>query len=451
MQNKNMTTLYSRVFNLYFIIACAILLVAIFVYKPNYHIAVIANNWAENILSPSEKTSVIRLTQGNYIDIKVKKGDTFANILAEIGASKDEIHNISKTLNPIYNIRKLSIGQRIAVLFDHVDEDNNLAIKIQSFKIHMSVAKAVELTRKASGGFSAKLIELPLERYIVRAKGKIDSSILATATKLGIPNESMLDVIKAYSYDIDFQRDIQPGDELDVFYEKFYTEDGEYSHQGKILFSSINLSDRQVNLYYYTNREGECDYYNEDGSSVKKELLRTPLNIARVSSGFGMRKHPILGFSKMHTGIDFGASIGTPILAAGSGTIVEMGHKGAYGNYIKIRHNGTYSTAYAHISSFARKLRKGHKVKQGEVIAYVGATGRATGPHLHYEVLVNDKHINPLKMKLASSKKLAGKDLESFKEYKKRVTTMIAKVEHNDEIAYNNFATRSMKAKGSKG
>jgi murein DD-endopeptidase MepM/ murein hydrolase activator NlpD len=221
------------------------------------------------------------------------------------------------------------------------------------------------------------------------------------------------DLIKTFSFDVDFQRDIQDGDSFEVLYERMENEDGEFVKSGKILFASLTLSGKTIPVYYF-ERDGDGEYFTPNGEAIRKSLLRTPVDGARITSGFGMRMHPLLGFSKMHKGIDFGAPTGTPIYAAGSGTVVEIGKKGSFGNYIRIRHNGEYQTAYGHMSRFAKGLVKGEKVKQGQVIGYVGATGRATGPHLHYEIMVAGAQVNPAKVKTVASNKLTGKQLKAF-------------------------------------
>lgn len=432
MNNKNPITIYSRIFNFYFIIACLILIIAaIFCYVPNNPIISIATHVIEE---SAVKTK--RLKPGiNYLELRIKKGDTISSILQSAGIPKEDAKKLTEISKKYINSKKLAIGQKLSIVFDH-NEENDF-IKLQSLKIKTSNFKELELSRKVNGDFAAKEIDIKLKKYLVRAKAPINNSILGTANKIGIPTDSMLEVIKAYSYDIDFQRDIQPNDEIDIFYERFYDEQGEFSHDGKILSASLNLADRTLNLFNYTDSSNNSSYYNIDGENVRKELLKTPINVTRISSGFGMRKHPILGFSKMHAGVDFAAPIGTPIFAAGNGVIEEIGRKGAYGNYIRLRHNSSYATAYAHASSFAKGLKRGQPVKQGDVIAYVGTTGRSTGAHLHYEVLLNNKQINPLKMKLPSGHKLTGLELASFKNWVKNVKKLSDKLPDHAEIDYD--------------
>ena len=229
-------------------------------------------------------------------------------------------------------------------------------------------------------------------------------------------------MINLYSYDVDFQRDIKIGDKFEILVESFYTQDGKKVRDGDILFSSLSLRKRSKPIDIYMHKiDGNTKYYNSKGSSNRKTLLRTPINGARVSSSYGMRRHPVLGYSKMHKGIDFAAARGTPILAAGDGKITYYGRRGGYGNFVRIKHTKEYSTAYAHASRFVKRLRRGSKVKQGQVIAYVGTTGRSTGPHLHFELLKRGKAVNPSKVKATSGSRLRGKKLKFFKETKSRI------------------------------
>jgi murein DD-endopeptidase MepM/ murein hydrolase activator NlpD len=280
-------------------------------------------------------------------------------------------------------------------------------------------------------------VTIELKKHLTKVDSIIESSFMATAMKLGISSDALLELTRYYSYDVDFQRDIKLGDRLDLIFERYYDAQGNFSHNGAVLFSCLTVSGKKINLYRYEKTDGEIEYYHDDGSSVKKDLLRTPLNVARISSGFGNRRHPILGYSKMHKGIDFAASIGTPIFAAGNGVIQEIGRKGAYGNYIRIRHANGYSTAYAHASAFGKGLVHGSKVKQGDVIAYVGSTGRSTGPHLHYEVLVNNVNINPLKIKMSKGEKLSGRELSKFNQYKTKIEKVSNLLANNNELAIN--------------
>jgi murein DD-endopeptidase MepM/ murein hydrolase activator NlpD len=222
-------------------------------------------------------------------------------------------------------------------------------------------------------------------------------------------------MIRIFSFDVDFQREVRRGDGFEVLYHQAFDVNGAAVPITEIVFASMTLSKTPRPYYRYTPASGVTDYFDRRGQSVKKTLMRTPVDGARLSSGFGRRKHPILGYTKLHRGADFAAPTGTPIMAAGDGVVVSLGRNGHYGKYIQIRHNSTYSTAYAHMSAYRRGLKRGSRVRQGQTIGYVGSTGRSTGPHLHYEVLVNGKQRNPLGLKLPSGEQLRGKDLANFK------------------------------------
>jgi murein DD-endopeptidase MepM/ murein hydrolase activator NlpD len=232
------------------------------------------------------------------------------------------------------------------------------------------------------------------------------------------------DLIRIFSFDVDFQRDIQPGDGFEVLYDAKLEADGSLAKAGDVRFAAMTLSGKRFELYAFTPKSGISDFFDTKGQSVRKTLMRTPIDGARLSSRFGMRKHPILGYTRMHRGTDFAAPTGTPIYAAGDGTVTVAGRKGAYGNYVRIRHNSTYDTAYAHMKGFAKGIRSGTRVRQGQIIGYVGTTGRSTGPHLHYEVLVNGKQINPSKIKLASGEQLKGDDLANFQDHRAEIDTL---------------------------
>ncbi len=228
----------------------------------------------------------------------------------------------------------------------------------------------------------------------------------------------MIELMRAFSYDVDFQREIQPGDKFDLVYEAFYDNEGRMAKTGNILVASLSLSGTPLSLYSFTPSSGFTDFFDEKGQAVRKALLRTPVDGARLSSGFGVRKHPILGYNKMHKGLDFAAPSGTPIYAAGDGVIERIGRNGGYGKYIRIRHHSGYKTAYAHMKGYGKGVKKGKRVKQGQIIGYVGTTGRSTGPHLHYEVLVNNKQVNPRKIKLPAGEKLKKQDLKNFQAHR---------------------------------
>ncbi len=367
---------------------------------------------------------------GHYplnLDLKVQNGDTLISLLTDSGVSYDEAHSAVESVRTAYDPRKLDIGQNISVKLDKGSDGPVLA----SLSVPVSVTSALRLTRDKDNGFNVKKVSVPVEQRLARAGGRIENSLYETGKSAGIPHNMLSEIISAYSYDVDFQRDIQPGDSVDVLFEKRQTKAGADAGNGNMLYAELDLGDRVLKLYRYTDKDGNADYYNEKGESIRKALLRTPINGARITSAFGMRMHPLLGYSKMHRGVDFGAATGTPIYAAGDGTVDFIGAKGGYGNYLRIRHNGTYSTAYGHISRFASGMAPGKKVKQGQIIAYVGSTGMATGPHLHYEILANNDQVNPANVKFKTGAVLAGKELLAFRQSKQKIEAQLASLPQN--------------------
>ncbi|TXH38630.1 MAG: M23 family peptidase [Rhodospirillaceae bacterium] len=368
--------------------------------------------------------------------IEIRRGETLFGVLVDAGIDYNEAQDAVGALSDVFSPRALQAGQEITLdLSDATASgDDDAAPKLVGLSFEPSVTKDVTLERSESGDFVAKAIDKPLDKQVTRVSGSIDSSLFEAAREAGLPVAVVSDVIKTFSYDVDFQRDIHGGDTFEVLYERYENADGAFAKAGKMLYASLTLGGKKIPMYYFEH-DGEGEFFNSLGETVRKSLLRTPIDGARITSGFGMRMHPLLGYSKMHKGIDFGAPTGTPIFAAGSGVVVDVGRKNGYGNYVRIKHNATYSTAYAHISRFAAGLHKGERVKQGEVIAYVGQTGRATGPHLHYEILVNSQQVNPSKVKIADSNKLAGKQLAAFKAQVEKVDGELAKQRRNTFIA----------------
>ncbi len=349
--------------------------------------------------------------------VEVKRGDTLMALLIDAGIRREEAHSAIAALEEVFAPRELQPGQEIRLNLS-VEQRRFLSEstpQLVGLSLQPSIERNVTVTRGLDGGFVAEAIERPLSVEVALAGSSIESSLFEAGEADELPPAVLGEVIKALSYDVDFQRDIQPGDLYEVMYERFEDEDGALARSGDVLFASMTLSGKTIAIYRYTDSEGFTDFYDSEGHSLRKALLKTPIDGARISSGFGMRKHPILGYSKMHKGIDFAAPTGTPIYAAGNGTIVKIGRNGGYGNYIQIKHANGYATAYAHLSKFAKGLKSGSRVKQGDVIAYVGSTGRATGPHLHYEVLVAGAQVNPKDVKLPTGTTLAGKELDLFK------------------------------------
>jgi len=261
--------------------------------------------------------------------------------------------------------------------------------------------------------FNEEIISIKLNKEIIYSENTITQSLYKAASDKNIPPNTIIEFARIYGFQVDFQRDIRKQDKFQIMYEIFLNEKKEIIQTGEILFANLKLSGQNNSLYYFDN-EGSEGHYDKNGKSVKKALMKTPINGARLSSSFGMRKHPIDGFNKMHKGTDFAAPMGTPIMASGDGVVMKAGWCGGGGNCVKIRHNSTYQTIYAHMSKFARGIKSGVRVKQGQTIGYVGSTGKSTGPHLHYEVVVNGKKVNSQNLKLPSGKILKGKERKLF-------------------------------------
>lgn len=379
--------------------------------------------------------------------IKIKTGDNLYKILQSQNLDAKDIANIVEASRSVSLHKYLKAGEKIYLNYDISirDTEDDLtteAYDLKQLTYNLSDSKKIEITRLENGNFEAKLLTVPLKKVLSKHKAVISHSFLNAAKSMNISTKSIIKLINAFSHQIDFQRDIKEGDTLEVITEKFYNEQGKISSYGDVIFASLNLSGKIYNIYLYKHANNQPQYFSEEAESVKKNLLRTPVKIIRISSHYGHRKHPILGFTKMHQGVDFAAPVGTPIYAAGDGIVVQMGHKGGYGNYIKIKHNGTISTAYGHVSKFAKNIKNGSRVKQNQVIAYVGSTGSATGPHLHYEVLVNNKHINPISVKTMPGIKLTGSEMKKFNKFKGDIKALVTTLSNNKEVATTNINSK---------
>ncbi|MDC0954598.1 peptidoglycan DD-metalloendopeptidase family protein [Candidatus Pelagibacter sp.] len=343
------------------------------------------------------------------INHKISSGETFDKILNNYSIPNEEINQIKKKLNSDYNINNLQPNLEIKIT---IDQSNNK--KITSFLFPVSRTEKIQLTRNPDSNlFEKKKIITNLNKKIVFKEGKITQSLYKTAIDLEVQPNVIIEFARIYGFQVDFQRDIRKNDNFQIMYEVFEDDDGKIFETGNIIFADLKLSGKNNALYYF-EKKGSEGHYDENGKSVEKALMKTPINGARLSSAFGMRKHPIDGFNKMHRGTDFAAPMGTPIMASGSGLITRARWCGGGGNCIKIKHNSTYETIYAHMKNFARGIKEGIRVKQGQIIGYVGSTGKSTGPHLHYEVVVNGKKVNSQKLKLPSGKTLKGKEREIF-------------------------------------
>jgi murein DD-endopeptidase MepM/ murein hydrolase activator NlpD len=347
-----------------------------------------------------------------YVDIehKIAEGETFDKILNIYNVPEGEIKKIKKNLNSIKGkINNLKVGQIIKFTIDQSE-----AGIVTNFLFPVSRTQKINLARNLdTDKFIKKEIITNLNRKIIFKEGKIQQSLYKTATNLSVQANIVIEFARIYGFQIDFQRDIRKNDSFQIMYEIFEDDNGKIFETGKIIFANLSLSG-QTNPFYYFGKKNSEGHYDISGKSVKKALMKTPINGARLSSPYGMRKHPIDGFNKMHRGTDFAAPKGTAIMASGDGVVLKAQWCGGGGNCVKIKHNSTYTTIYAHMSKFANGIKNGIRVKQGQIIGFVGSTGKSTGPHLHYEVVKNGKKINSQTLKLPSGKILKGKDRKLF-------------------------------------
>ena len=348
----------------------------------------------------------------------VKSGETFAGILRNYNISEEEIELIASNLKKETNLNKIKQNQSLNILLDKPNK------KIKEFTYKISNTKRVTLSRDfVEDNFVPKILISKLDKEIVYEENLIQSSFYKAAVDKKIPINLIVEFARIYGFQVDFQRDIRKKDRYQILYEIYVDQEGKVRDVGNILFANLELSGIDNVLYYfdYENHEG---HYDEAGKSNRKFLMKTPINGARLSSSFGMRKHPIDGFNKMHRGTDFAAPEGTPIMASGDGRVTKVGWCGGGGNCVKIKHNSTYQTIYAHMLKFASGVKTGTRVKQGQIIGFVGSTGKSTGPHLHYEVIENGKHINSQKLKLPSGKILKDKVRKIFETEKIKLNVL---------------------------
>ena len=368
------------------------------------------NNFINNIYLKKTLKEIINNLEPKYkkYNHKIKSGETFDKILNSYSIDKQQIIAIKENLLKKININKLNTSQRIQIT---IDQTNN---KITEFIFQISNTEKIILSKtKENTEFNKKILTVKLNKKIIYTENMILQSLYKAATDQDIPPNIIIEFARIYGFQVDFQRDIRKEDKFQIMYEIFIDKNDKIIETGEILFANLKLSGQDNSLYYFDKKNVE-GHYNRNGKSVQKALMKTPINGARLSSSFGMRKHPIDGFNKMHRGTDFAAPKGTPIMASGNGTVKKAGWCGGGGNCVKIKHNSTYETVYAHMSKFARGIKKGTRVKQGQTIGYVGSTGKSTGPHLHYEVIVNGKKVNSQKLKLPSGKILKGEERKQF-------------------------------------
>jgi len=368
------------------------------------------NSFIDNIYFKKTLSHIFNNLEPKYKKIKhkIKSGETFDKILESYSIEKSEIIKIKNSLNKKVNLNKLNTKQIIQF---SLDKTNN---KIEEFIYQISKTQKIYLKRNIKeDSFNKEIVSIKLEKKIIYKENLIIQSLYKAATDQQIPANTIIEFAGIYGFQVDFQRDIRKNDKFQIMYEIFLNEKNEIIETGEILYANLKLSGLDNNLYFFDNKGSE-GHYDKNGKSVKKALMKTPINGARLSSPFGMRKHPIDGYNKMHKGTDFAAPMGTPIMASGDGVIKKAGWCGGGGNCVKIKHNSIYQTIYAHMSKFARGIKPGVRVKQGQTIGYVGSTGKSTGPHLHYEVIVNGKKVNSQKLKLPTGKILKGKERKLF-------------------------------------
>lgn len=347
--------------------------------------------------------------------ITVAKGDTFISILNDLGLGYEEAHNLYTDFKPIYNPATIKIGQRILINGIYDNQLKKMSV-IKNIVIESGNTQRYILEKNAEGKYVASSQKEELISEVNSASGIISGSLSQSMNKQGVPYKVVNEFIKIFSYSVDFRRDVRKGDRFEIIFENNITKEGKVASYGNILYAGLQLRSEKVSLYRFKDSKGNADYYTEKGFAMKKTLHRKPLAFqnARISSPFGKRRHPIFRDLRIHWGVDYAAPKGTKVFAGGDGVIQVAKYNGGYGNYIKIRHNSEYSTAYGHMWKFASGIKPGVRVKQGQVIGYVGSTGRSTGPHLHYEVVRGGKRVNPTTIKASTGNNLGGKDLKSF-------------------------------------
>lgn len=380
--------------------------------------------------------------------LTVDHGDTIVSMLQDAGVSKMDAAAVVAAMKPLISAKSIRSGQTFKATFgtpgaaaaptapqtqnmqtaktDQDDEDSSPTRRLLSLSFAPSIDRQINVHLAPEEGYFAENVQRKLEAHYQHAGATIDSSLYLAAMQAGIPANLVVEIIRMFSYEIDFQRDVHQGDEFEVFFNRYFTPEGQPAKAGDILAASMTLSGKKHLLYRFEASDGSVEYFDVNGQSAKAMLMKTPVDGARISSGFGQRLHPILGYTRMHKGIDFAVPSGTPVMAAGSGTVMFAGPSGEYGNLVVINHGNNYATAYGHLSRFAADLHKGAHVQQGDVVAFSGMTGLATGPHLHYEIRMNNSQVNPATVKVASGRKLEGEDLRAFVTERAHIEQLVA-------------------------
>ena len=371
----------------------------------------LGNFFINRIISPYEEVSYL-----------VQNNDTVEKILKKFNVRTNDIKNVTVKLKE-QKLSNIYSGKKLSLIIKKLNENTNTLV---SFVYPVNNTTSVEV-RKSQDNFIIKENILQLYKKEVVIKNTIKNNLYSSAISAGIQPNIIIEFARIFGFEVDFQRDIRKGDWFEILYEKFEDDNNKVRDTGKIIYASMFVNGNEINLYNFKYNNVE-DHYDIKGKSITKSLMKTPINGARLSSSFGMRKHPILGYNKMHRGTDFAAPSGTPIMASGSGTVTRARWCGGGGNCVKIKHNSTYETIYAHMKAFAKGIKEGKKVKQGQIIGYVGSTGLSTGPHLHYEVIVNGKKVNSQKLKLPSGKILKGEERQQFELDRIKIDLKLAKL-----------------------
>ena len=406
------------------------LLLLTWAYKNNDKIAT-SNTDSSTIFKQVEFTKIKELILSKinspFINVKyeIKSGDSIQKILQNFKVKNTEAQSVIDQYKKYSKPNKLLTGDKIEIAVKkNVTGKNNSIVK---FSVPITKSTTIEISKDEQDKIISKKIITRLYKKTVLVENIIKNSLYQSAINAKMNPDTIIEFARIFGFEIDFQRDIRKNDYFKILYEKFFDENGVYIKSGLILYAQMSVNNREITLYKFGD-DKSYGYFNINGKSVEKALMKSPINGARLSSSFGMRKHPILGFNKMHKGTDFAAKEGTPIMASGTGEIIRAKWCGGGGNCIKIKHNSTYSTIYAHMKSFAKGMKVGKKVRQGEIIGYVGSTGMSTGPHLHYEVEVNGKKVNSQKLKLPSGKVLKGEEREGFEINRIKTDVLIAEM-----------------------
>ena len=375
----------------------------------------------------SVKEFLLTLIKSPFINInyEIKSGDSIQKILKKFKVHNNEIQAVINQYKKYSNPNQLLMSNKIDLIIEENLSEKNYSIA--KFAIPITKSTTIEITKDEQGKIASKKIITKLYKKKILSENIIKNNLYSSAIEAKINPDAIIEFARIFGFEIDFQRDIRENDYFKIIYDKYFDENGEFVKSGSIHYAHMSVNGREITLYKFGD-DKNYSYFDINGKSVEKALMKTPINGARLSSSFGMRKHPILGFNKKHTGTDFAAPSETPIMASGSGTIVLAKWCGGGGNCIKIKHNSTYETIYAHMKSFARGMKKGKKVRQGEIIGYVGSTGISTGPHLHYEVTVNGKKVNSQKLKLPSGKVLKDNERKLFEVHRIKTDVLIAEM-----------------------